>query len=107
MHKAVRLIGVQDHVLMPVDPEQTTMRVSYRIVSDRIKAGKLHVSVDPGLRMQDMTPLIAMTLTGRAVPLSPSAEDSLASMDVARDWIVRCFAATTTDASHQEWERYE
>jgi len=107
MHRVVRLIGVQDRSLMPVDPEQTTMRVSYRIVSDRIKAGKLHVSVDPGLRMQDMRPLIAMTLTGRAVPLSPRAGDSLSSMDVARDWIVRCFAAITTDAAHEQWERYE
>jgi uncharacterized protein (TIGR04255 family) len=107
MHKVVRIMGMHDRHMLPLDPEQSTLRVTYRIASEAVKAGRLHVSVDPGLRMQDMKPIIAMTLTGRTTPISGNSSDALSSMDVSRDWIVRCFTAITTEAAHKQWERYE
>jgi uncharacterized protein (TIGR04255 family) len=107
MDKVVRIMGMHDRDLLPVDAEQMTLRATYRIADATVKAGRLHVSVDPGLKMQDMRPLIAMTLTGRSTPISADPSDAVSSMDVSRDWIVRCFTAITTEAAHKQWERYE
>lgn len=107
MDRVLRIIGTHDHELFPVEPEQTVIRLSYRIHDSRIRGGRLHVSVEPGLRVQDMKPLIALTLTARTIPAADGPGNVLSAMDVAREWIVKCFAAITTDAAHKQWEQYE
>ena len=107
MDRVLRIIGTADAQVFPNDSEQAVMRISYRIQHPGIRGGRLHVSVEPGLRVHDMQPLIALTLTARTIPLTDGLSSVLNSMDVARDWIVRCFAAITTDAAHEQWGRYE
>ncbi len=107
MDRVLRLIGTSDLEIFPYEPEQTVMRVSYRIRHSGVRGGRLHVSIEPGLRVTDMQPLIALTLTARTIPLAGGSASVLESMDVAREWIVQCFAGITTAAAHEQWGRYE
>jgi hypothetical protein len=94
--RVFKIVGTPNRELFPHDPEQTVMRLSYRIHNSAIRGGRLHVSIEPGLRVQDMRPLIVLTLTARTLPLGSELDKVLSSIGSGREWIV-----------HEQWERYE
>jgi uncharacterized protein (TIGR04255 family) len=48
-----------------------------------------------------------LDLTARGTPETPSVEGVLAFHDMAHENIVRCFAGITTEAAHQQWDRWQ
>jgi len=48
-----------------------------------------------------------LTLSAKGRPTGSSVEDILAWLDRGREWVVRGFAALTTEAAHDHWGRTE
>lgn len=67
--------------------------------------GRLHYSVNRVIRQFDMKEAIQMRLVARCRPQSSANADVLASLDMAREWVVRGFAELTTDKAHTIWGR--
>lgn len=66
--------------------------------------GRVHVDVQPGVLLDEKrTPILAMNLTARGVPLGKGLEDIIGFMDLGRRYIVISFTALTTEEMHKEW----
>lgn len=91
-------------------PEPEMLRISGSFVmpgTDDVPVGRLHFSVEPAFRKSDAVPIFRLTLVARGAPLGDGTAGVLAFMDIGREWIVRGFAALTTERMHEEWERKE
>jgi uncharacterized protein (TIGR04255 family) len=86
--------------------ENIRMALQYVIeqpTADHIQpVGRLHVEVQPGIRVADQKPIFAMNLTARGSPLA-EGDGLLGFLDLGREHIVRSFRALTTPAMHIEW----
>jgi len=69
------------------------------------KAGRLHISLQPGIRKADATEIYQLQLTARGAPHSSEIEDILAWFDLGREWIVKGFADLTTEKMHKVWRK--
>lgn len=69
------------------------------------RRGRLHVELQPVLRVTDGAQLLQLTLTARGRPGSPSLQDILAWFDLGHEWVVRGFTELTTEKMHRIWGR--
>lgn len=87
-------------------PEDVALKIRYVIPgADGRPAGRLHVSVQPAVRLSDRRPIYIMELTARGAPLSPDLEGAYRFFGLGHEWIVRGFTSITTQEMHQVWER--
>ncbi len=84
------------------EPETTQLQVRY-LMGD--KKGRLHVAVEPGVRLDDRHPVLQLGLTARGSPVSSRLEDILAWFDLGHEWVVRGFTDFTRSEMHKTWER--
>jgi uncharacterized protein (TIGR04255 family) len=84
------------------EPETTQLQARY-LMGD--KKGRLHVTVQPAIRLDDRRPVLQLGLTARGSPASSRLEDILAWFDVGHEWVVRGFTDFTRSEMHATWER--
>jgi uncharacterized protein (TIGR04255 family) len=85
------------------EPEILVLNTSY-IMHD--KRGRLYVSLNPAIRLDDGERVLQLTLTARGRPASTSHADVMAWLDLGHEWVVNSFADLTTRSMHDRWERY-
>src|ERR1044071_3926277 len=84
---------------LPV-PELVSINAVYPI---KEKSGRLHFSIQPGIREHQQT--LQLTVTARCKPTSSSLRDLRDALDVAREWVVRGFTDFTTGKMHEIWHK--
>jgi len=88
------------------EPEDFGFAVRYLIRNEEVSpVGRLYVTVSSAQRKKDLKPLFVMTLIARGMLPSKSTESILAFLDLGRAWIVKRFAALTTERMHEIWGR--
>ena len=91
----------QPEVPIPGCAENVEFRASFPIWSDGEQfAGRLHATVRPVTRSTDMKPMFLFELTARG-----HLSDRGDFLALGREWIVRAFAALTTESMHRIWGR--
>lgn len=86
------------------EPEDFGFAVRYVIRDDGAnRVGGLEVTVNSAQRTKDQKPVFVMTLTARGM----SSDGFETFFDLGRAWIVKRFAALTTEKMHQIWERQD
>jgi uncharacterized protein (TIGR04255 family) len=80
--------------------------------------GRLHLSVEPGLRppqptsadltqadlaTSDLTPIYLVNLTARVMSAADTVDRVMKALDVAHEWVVLGFEDLTTAAMHDYW----
>ena len=83
-------------------PESVQLATSY-MMGD--KKGRLHINLQPVVRLDDRRPVLQLSLTARGTPESSRVEDILAWLDLGHEWVVSGFADFTKTALHDLWER--
>lgn len=87
-------------------PEAMTVSAQYVMTdADGTPVGRLYISSQPGFRRDDREPLVLLTITARGRPPTQSVDGVVSFLDVARECVVRGFAAATSPAMHEEWRR--
>jgi uncharacterized protein (TIGR04255 family) len=84
------------------DAEVVVLTASYVLPDER---GRLHISIQPGIRNSDQVEILQLQLTARGRPKSESTSDVLAWLDMGREWVVRGFVDVTSAAMHERWGR--
>lgn len=88
------------------EPEDTTFSCRYLITNkDDKPIGRLHVSAEPRIRLEDNAPIVNLELTARGAPEKEDLDGILSFLNLGREYIVRGFAAITTPEMHQLWRR--
>ena len=88
------------------EPEDAQFRFSQRILSaEGEPIGRLHASVEPRYRADDGSPILRFVLTARGAPIKPTKKAVFSFFDLAREYVVRGFASSTTKRMHTIWER--
>lgn len=89
------------------DPEDVRAALRFVIpgLGQELPMGRLHAQIEPRYRRDDNAPLLALTLTARTRPLDKDLAGALSSLDLGREWIVRGFAALTSESMHRVWGR--
>lgn len=82
--------------------ERATMKVHYLLPN---KKGRLHISVDPVVRVRDGQEVLQLSLTARGAPESSQLESILGWLDLGREWVVKGFTDFTTQKMHKIWGR--
>jgi len=95
--------GKSSEGYLPV-PENITFNLAYSFPE---KLGRLHISLQPSLKMPAATPLLHLTLTARGPLESSDIETLLKSLDLGHEWIVCGFTDFTTTKAHKIWKRKE
>lgn len=67
--------------------------------------GQLYVSVAPGFRRKDDSPIIMLTLSARGKPRSAIMDGVLDFLDMSHEVIVEAFLALTTKEAQELWGR--
>jgi uncharacterized protein (TIGR04255 family) len=67
--------------------------------------GRLHIQVEPGLRIADGKPILNLSMVARGYPTSGSVEGVMNFLDIGREYIVRGFASITRPEMHKLWGR--
>jgi hypothetical protein len=92
------------------EAEDAQLQARWRIPAEEIgcsgdPAGRLHLSVAPGLKPPDNTPIYMANLTARVMPEAGTADSVMKALDVGHKWVVLGFTDLTTDRMHQHWGR--
>lgn len=105
--KIVRFWNDLEDLFLP-EPDDVSFNVRHIIRGlDGIPAGRLYISLQPGWRIDDKTPLYVLELTARGAPRAPGITGVTTFLDIGREWIVRGFAAITTPKMHSTWRRID
>lgn len=87
-------------------PEDFGFGIRYLIPDDSGKAiGRLHVTGNSAFHVREKKQIFAVQLTARGEPPTGELKGILEFMDLGRTWIVRQFAALTTQEMHRVWKR--
>jgi len=104
LSRVLTLAGDPNGFLPEAEDGQLAFR--YRIPHGGRDVGRMYVQAVPAVRPADMTPVIQLNLTARGTPLVEGREGMVAFFRLAHEWIVRGFAAVTTEAAQERmWER--
>lgn len=88
------------------EPEDIALQIRYPIMSSEGNSiGRLHISAEPRIKLDDASPLIRLALTARGAPLDRNVDGIVSFFDLGREYVVRGFASVTTKKMHRKWER--
>jgi uncharacterized protein (TIGR04255 family) len=71
------------------------------------KSGRLHVTINNGIRLSDKKPVINLEVTARGIPSESPKEKIWQWFGLAHEWIVRGFTDITSDDVHTVWKRVQ
>ncbi len=104
IHKLIRLTGEAGSFLP--EPEDGQFVFRYRMTREGKFVGRLIVNAIPGIRRTDQKSVIQLSLTARGIPIGNGREGVALFFRLAHEWIVKGFAAVTTEeAQDQLWRR--
>jgi len=84
-------------------PERILWNVSFLLPEAQ---GRLHISLRPGQRRKDKTPMLLLELTARGIPASTEMDKIREWFALGREWIVRGFADITSVKEQKgRWQR--
>lgn len=98
------LLGEAREFLPSAETSQLTVAYRMSDAQDQVR-GRLHVTVQPTFRVEDNEPTVILTLMARGTPAEDTNEAIIEFMRLGHEWIVRAFAAITTEEMHGAWER--
>lgn len=88
------------------EPEAASVSLQFLVPEPGEQArGRVYVDVRPSIRTADQHPLFAMNLTARVPATNGGPEQALEGIDFGHEWIVKAFAALTTEQMHEIWGR--
>lgn len=88
------------------EPEDINVQFRYNILSsDGEPIGRLHIVMEPRIKLDDASPLIRLALTARGAPLGKNVDGIVSFFDLGREYVVRGFASVTSRKMHRIWER--
>jgi uncharacterized protein (TIGR04255 family) len=102
-HKVVHALSPLSGAFLP-DPEMAHINVRY-VMGD--KSGRLHVNLQPAVRLEDSRVVLQLTLTARGTPSSSRIDDILLWFDAGHEWVVRGFTDFTKADLHVSWGRIQ
>lgn len=83
----------------PGSPEDLRMHTRFVVPGDDgAPVGRLHVDLQPAIRVSDNHPMYVLHLTARG-----QVGDGVAFFDIGREWIVKTFKILTTESMHNIW----
>ena len=82
-------------------PQDSTFAERFLLTRNGTPTGRLYVSANPALRLQDRVPIYMLTFTARGLPPSADEAGVLSFFDEGRDLIVRSFRDMTTPEMHE------
>ena len=94
-----------DKFLLPADRLQANLNYPIQLDSSSEPVGRLTLDVKPGWSTTDKRQVLVMTLEATGRPDAPTLRGVKDFAGIAREWIVRGFADSTTPEMHQIWER--
>jgi uncharacterized protein (TIGR04255 family) len=101
--KVIRLAGSTGDFLP--EPEDAQIAFRYRIPFAGKDIGRLYVQATPGVK-SDGSLVIQLNMVARGRPTVDGRDGIVGFFRLAHDWIVRGFAAVTTDTAQRElWRR--
>lgn len=90
------------------EPEDVMMRLRYVIPDAQGKPiGRLHVTVEPGVRRADGVLVLILTVTARGRPEGAGIDGVLRFLDRGHEWAARGFVSLTTPHMHALWGKHE
>ena len=90
------------------EPEDAQVRSRYVIRSnDGLPLGRLHINLEPRIRVPDGSSLMRLVLTARGAPLGEGIAGIISFLNLGREYVVRGFTSITTKRMHEIWERYQ
>jgi uncharacterized protein (TIGR04255 family) len=90
------------------EAEDAQLQARWRIPAEEIggtgpPAGRLHLSVVPGLKPPDNSPIYMANLTARVMPNGGDADSAMNALDIGHKWVVLGFKDLTTARMHRDW----
>ena len=90
------------------ESESGSVHLRYVIRGETQKPiGRLHVTLRPGWKKADTSPILTLSLTARGAPLTEGIEGAFSFFDLGRRWIVKGFEDLTTPNMQKAWERID
>ncbi len=83
-------------------PENASFRLSFRVPE---KPSRLHVALEPAVRVQDGKELLQLTLTARGRPAGTATGELMEWFNLGHEWLVRGFDELTSVKMHREWKK--
>lgn len=83
-------------------PEGVQVVSTYLIPDNK---GRLHVTLQPAIRLSDLRQVLQLTLTARGAPRESDTAAILEWLDLGHEWVVRGFADFTSERMHALWKR--
>jgi len=91
--------GVTSGGFLP-PPGAVSINAFYPIPSN---AGRLEITLQPGVRKSDGKQTIQLVLTARCKPRANDTKELLRCLDLGREWVVRGFTDFTSQKMHTLW----
>ena len=86
------------------EPEEGLFQIRYFLrAADKTPVGRLHISAEPQVRIEDDAPMIRFVLTARGAPLKKTQKAIIEFFDFGRENIVRGFTSFTSSQMHKAW----
>jgi uncharacterized protein (TIGR04255 family) len=90
------------------EAEDAQLQARWRIPPEALgrtgsPAGRLHLSVAPGLKPPGETPIYLVNLTAHVMPRGGSVDKAMDALDVGHKWVVLGFKDLTTSEMHKHW----
>jgi uncharacterized protein (TIGR04255 family) len=104
MDKVLNIVAAPHEFLPRPETEQVSLAFSMHEEGSGDR-GRLHVVVQPAFLRADNAPVILLTLTARGRPPSADEEGARQFFGRGHEWVVRGFAAITTEGMHRVWGR--
>lgn len=107
INHVLRLAGVAGGAILG-EPDSVDLQYSY-VVPDAsgLPRGRLRIRAQSAFSTVDDSPVIAVNLTVRALPLRDDADGIMECLQTGREWIVKGFVDITTAEAHKEWGLHE
>ncbi|HEU4388737.1 MAG TPA: TIGR04255 family protein, partial [Blastocatellia bacterium] len=85
-------------------PERAQLGASFLMPNNQ---GRLHVNVQPAVRISDLKEVLQLTLTARGAPSSSDTASVLQWFDLGHEWVVKGFVSFTSSEMHKAWGRVQ
>jgi uncharacterized protein (TIGR04255 family) len=103
-HDVSFLKGLEFESPLPsVELESLQLQTHYLMETGDGLHGRLHLTLNPVLSIEDGAKAIRFELVARGAPSGPTLDEAMIFFDRARDAINAAFMATTAVAAHRRW----
>ena len=84
-------------------PESIRLATQFLIEHEGAPVGRVYVSADPAVRLDDNVPVVLLNVTARGAPLSDGVHGVVEFLELAHVQAVSTFESITTSEMHKQW----